>query len=341
MPPSPTPRPTRCRGRATPTPRPRPARRPGACTTTTRRPSTACAARCMRAGRSRAWCASTAARSPPGASRTRADLTFSVAKTYLALLAGVAQGHGLLPDEDEPVVARLPGIGFDSAHNRSVTWAQLLTQTSEWEGTSFGLPDTVDRWRKVAQDPRPAAGPKGGARPLQAPGSYWEYNDVRINQLALALLHLFRRPLPEVFLEQRAAAARRRRRLRLARLRRRLGRAARRRPGAVGAGRHALGRRRLDQRPRPGAHRPAAAGRRRRRRPAADPERLDREDEGALADRAVLRPAALAEPRRQGLPGRVDAMPSSWSAPAATTSGSIPGSTRWWCCAGSTRPMPR
>ncbi|MEP7303660.1 MAG: serine hydrolase, partial [Caldimonas sp.] len=66
----------------------------------------------------------------------------------------------------------------------------------------FGLPDTVDRWRKVAQDPRPAAGPKGGARPLQAPGTYWEYNDVRINQLALALLHLFRRPLPEVFLEQ-------------------------------------------------------------------------------------------------------------------------------------------
>jgi CubicO group peptidase (beta-lactamase class C family) len=38
----------------------------------------------------------------------RADLTFSVAKTYLALLAGVAQREGLLPDEDAPVVARLP-----------------------------------------------------------------------------------------------------------------------------------------------------------------------------------------------------------------------------------------
>ena len=36
---------------------------------------------------------------------------------------------------------------------------------------------------------------------LQAPGSYWEYNDVRINQLSLALLHLFRRPLQDVFLE--------------------------------------------------------------------------------------------------------------------------------------------
>ena len=132
----------------------------------------------------------------------RADLTFSVAKTYLALLAGVAQLQGLLPDEDERVSARLPGIGFDdSEHNRAVTWTHLLTQTSEWEGTSFGLPDTVDRWRKVAQDPRPPEGPKGGARPLHAPGTYWEYNDVRINQLAFALLHLFRRPLPEVFVE--------------------------------------------------------------------------------------------------------------------------------------------
>jgi len=129
----------------------------------------------------------------------RADLTFSVAKTCLALLAGLAQADGLLPDEHEPVVARLPGIGFDSDHNRPITWAMLLEQTSEWEGSCFGLPDTVDRWRKVAQDPRPAGGPKGGARPLQAPGSYWEYNDVRINQLALALLHLFQRPLPEVF----------------------------------------------------------------------------------------------------------------------------------------------
>ena len=36
---------------------------------------------------------------------------------------------------------------------------------------------------------------------MQRPGSHWEYNDVRINQLSLALLHLFGRPLPEVFRE--------------------------------------------------------------------------------------------------------------------------------------------
>jgi CubicO group peptidase (beta-lactamase class C family) len=125
-----------------------------------------------------------------------------VGQQALALLAGIAHDRGLLPDVDAPVVETLPGIGFDSAHNRPITWAHLLTQTSEWEGTSFGLPDTVDRWRKVGLDPRPpASGPKGGARPLHAPGTYWEYNDVRINQLALALLHVLREPLPQVFLE--------------------------------------------------------------------------------------------------------------------------------------------
>ena len=129
----------------------------------------------------------------------RADLTFSVAKTYLCLLAGVAHGRGLLPDVNEAVLARVPCIGFEEGHNRRVTWRHLLEQTSEWEGNCLGLPDTVDRWRKVSHDPRPASGPKGGARPLQAPGSYWEYNDVRINQLSLALLHLFQKPLPEVF----------------------------------------------------------------------------------------------------------------------------------------------
>jgi len=46
-----------------------------------------------------------------------------------------------------------------------------------------------------------AKGKKGHPRPLQTPGAFWEYNDVRINQLSLALLHLFGRALPKVFRE--------------------------------------------------------------------------------------------------------------------------------------------
>lgn len=131
----------------------------------------------------------------------RADLTFSVAKTYLALLAGVAHDRGLLPDVEEPVGVRVHGIGFDEGRNAQVTWEHLLQQTSEWEGECFGLPEQVDRYRTVQFQGAAAAGRKGDPRPLQAPGTYWEYNDVRINQLSLALLHLFGRPLPEVFRE--------------------------------------------------------------------------------------------------------------------------------------------
>ena len=130
----------------------------------------------------------------------RADQTFSVAKTYLALLAGIAQERGLL-DPAERVGERLPGIGFDSEHNRPITWEHLLTQTSEWQGECFGMPDQVEHNRRVSHDPKPPEGKKGERRQLRAPGTYWEYNDVRINQLSLALLHLFKRPLPEVFLE--------------------------------------------------------------------------------------------------------------------------------------------
>ena len=129
-----------------------------------------------------------------------ADQTFSVAKTYLALLAGIAHARGLL-DPAERVNDRVPGIGFGSEHNRAITWLHLLTQTSEWQGECFGLPDQVEHYRRVSHDPKPPGGKKGDARPLSAPGGYWEYNDVRINQLALALLHVFRRPLPQVFLE--------------------------------------------------------------------------------------------------------------------------------------------
>lgn len=135
----------------------------------------------------------------------RADLTFSIAKTYLALLAGVAHDRGLLPDLNEPVLARVKGIGFETDHNSTVTWLHLLQQTSEWEGACFGVPDQVDRYRHLPYQPARELGApgvrKGDPRPLQPPGRYWEYNDVRINQLSLALLHLFRRPLPDVFRE--------------------------------------------------------------------------------------------------------------------------------------------
>jgi hypothetical protein len=127
---------------------------------------------------------------------SRVDMTFSVAKSYLSLLAGVAHERGLLPDVHEPVGKRVDDGGFAAPHNSAITWHHFLQQTSEWEGEMWGKPDIIDRNRDLMLEGR---GPKGEARPLQAPGRFWEYNDVRVNRFSLALLRLFRRPLPEIF----------------------------------------------------------------------------------------------------------------------------------------------
>lgn len=126
------------------------------------------------------------------------DFTFSVAKSCLSLLAGIAHADGLLPDLDARVAETVRDGGFEGAHNGAITWRQLLQLTSEWEGTLFGKSDTIDRNRRVGTEGRG----RKGTRELGAPGTFWEYNDVRVNRLSLGLLWLFRRPLPEVFAER-------------------------------------------------------------------------------------------------------------------------------------------
>jgi len=109
-------------------------------------------------------------------------------------------GDGLIADLDAKVAE---GPEFEGPHNGAITWRHLLTQTSEWEGSLFGKEDRIDRYRSLATEFAGKAAPKkGDPRPLQAPGSYWEYNDVRVNALSLALLRRFGRALPEVFAER-------------------------------------------------------------------------------------------------------------------------------------------
>ena len=128
---------------------------------------------------------------------TRADHTFSVAKSFLATVAGVAYDRGLIEDVTDPVYESIDDGGFDSPHNRQITWEMLFQQTSEWEGELFGKPDHVDRNRAVGKTDEELTG-EGHARELREPGTFWEYNDVRINRIALSLLRLFEKPLPLV-----------------------------------------------------------------------------------------------------------------------------------------------
>lgn len=127
----------------------------------------------------------------------RVDMTFSISKSYLALCAGIAVEDGLIPDIDAPVRDLVDDGGFDSPQNRTITWRHLLQLTSEWEGTLWGKPDWIDHNRDVTGKPG-ANDRKGQKRPLLPPGTHWEYNDVRVNRAALALMRVFKRPLPEV-----------------------------------------------------------------------------------------------------------------------------------------------
>jgi CubicO group peptidase (beta-lactamase class C family) len=137
----------------------------------------------------------------------RADMTFSVTKSYLAMVAGIAVADGLIPDIDQPVSDCLEqhGVrdhGFEDEHNRQITWRHLLHFTSEWSGSCFGVPDQIDHYRNVSMQPTASTQRKGDKRPLKTPGTYWEYNDVRINQFSLALMRLFDQELPEIFAER-------------------------------------------------------------------------------------------------------------------------------------------
>jgi len=130
---------------------------------------------------------------------SRVDMTFSASKSYLALCAGLAFDGGLLPDFSRPVREQVDDGNFDPPHNSRITWEHLLQQTSEWEGTLWGKPEFIDRGRDVYK-----SGPqtqKGTQRELREPGTFYEYNDVRVNVASLALLRIWRRPLPDVLRE--------------------------------------------------------------------------------------------------------------------------------------------
>ncbi|MEA1786398.1 serine hydrolase [Arenibacter sp. GZD96] len=126
----------------------------------------------------------------------RVDMTFSVTKSFLATLAGLAEDHGLIADVNDRVDSYIWDGTFEGEHNRKITWEHLLHQTSDWSGELWGGKDWADR------PPREGGLDDWKYRKLNEPGTVMEYNDVRVNVLAYALTHLWRKPLPAVLKEQ-------------------------------------------------------------------------------------------------------------------------------------------
>ena len=126
----------------------------------------------------------------------RVDMTFSVTKSYLSTTAGLALDDGLIGDVRDSVVHYVWDGTFTGDHNRGITWEHLLHQTSDWSGTLFGLDDWTDR------PDRNGDYDTWKYRTRRPPGTHYKYNDVRVNVLAYSLLHVWRRPLPQVLRER-------------------------------------------------------------------------------------------------------------------------------------------
>ncbi|MFN5582168.1 serine hydrolase domain-containing protein [Gemmatimonas sp.] len=144
------------------------------------------------------------------------EITNSVTKSFLSTVVGLAVDDGRIRSVHDTVAHYMPPIvrarpngtvysrdwpgtdkllmPFDTPHNRTITWDHLLRQVSDWEGTLWGKPEWADR---PAQDASTWT-----TRARKAPGSAYEYNDTRVNVLALAALQVWRRPLPEVLKER-------------------------------------------------------------------------------------------------------------------------------------------
>ncbi len=122
----------------------------------------------------------------------RVDMTFSVTKSFLSTVAGLAYDSKLIVDVNDKLTSYIWDGTFDGEHNAQINWQHLLQQNSDWSGQLWGLYDWADR------------PPKGGGiddwknRELHTPGTVMKYNDVRVNVLAYSLTQVWRNPLPVV-----------------------------------------------------------------------------------------------------------------------------------------------
>ncbi len=125
----------------------------------------------------------------------RVDMTFSVTKSFLSTVAGLAVDRDLIADTGDKVGDYIWDGTFGGVHNGKITWEHLLQQNSDWSGELWGGKDWADR------PPKEGGIDDWKFRTLNEPGTVMEYNDVRVNVLAYALTHVWRKPLPLVLKE--------------------------------------------------------------------------------------------------------------------------------------------
>jgi len=137
-------------------------------------------------------------------------MTHSVTKSFLSTTVGLAVQKGLIKNVNDKVADYIDAVDwhiygieqpavkeiirpFTSTHNKKIDWESMLRQTSDWEGTLWTKPDWADRPDRDST--------KWHNRIRNEPGAVFEYNDVRVNAMALAATWVWKKPLPDVLKE--------------------------------------------------------------------------------------------------------------------------------------------
>ncbi|MDQ3634962.1 MAG: serine hydrolase [Acidobacteriota bacterium] len=145
----------------------------------------------------------------------RVDMTHSVTKSFLTATVGLAFDQKLIPNLKSPVYKEIAPVSvynplqrfddaekfgkskflelFESEYNKKITWENLLQQNSSWEGTLWNKPDWADRPDRDSST--------WLNKERSQPGTVYEYNDTRVNLLALMALNIWRKSLPQVLKE--------------------------------------------------------------------------------------------------------------------------------------------
>jgi CubicO group peptidase (beta-lactamase class C family) len=120
-----------------------------------------------------------------GATRESLQTSFSVAKSFVSTLVGIAIDEGLIGSVDDPVTKYVPELARRDPRFRQITLRHLLTMSSGLRWEEGGFPSLGDdTYTYYGVDLRDLA--LSRTRIVSPPGVAWQYNDY--NPLLLGLV---------------------------------------------------------------------------------------------------------------------------------------------------------
>ncbi|WP_127571832.1 serine hydrolase domain-containing protein [Georgenia faecalis] len=133
-----------------------------------------------------------------GASASSTQTSFSVAKSWLSALVGIAVDRGEIGSIEDPVTAYVPELLERDARFEQITLRHLLTMSSGLRYDEAGMPWSDDTLTYYAPDLRAVA---LSADVVEPPGRRWHYNNYNPLLIGLVLERATGRPVADYLSE--------------------------------------------------------------------------------------------------------------------------------------------